>query len=393
MTLRLFVIAGEPSGDRLGAALMAGIKALAQGPVDFHGIGGPLMQAEGLTTIFPMEELSVMGLTEILANYRRLSRRVQNTTEAVLAMAPDALITIDIPEFSLRVAERVKARAPTLRTIHYVAPTVWAWRPKRAKKMARSIDHVLALLPFEPPYMEAEGMSCDFVGHPVVTEPLATEAEIAAFRAKHGLQDGPVILVLPGSRRSEVERLIPVFGAALHKVLDRHPQARIILPAAPAVAALVAARVTDWPDRTIVLDPRGVSAQDFAIEKRAAFASADVALAASGTVSLELAATDTPMVIAYTMSWLSRKLIGAMLRVDTVTLVNLVTDSRTIPEFLSENCRPEPIAAALSQLMEDERARLDQLDAMGLAMRRLGRGGEAPWLRAARSVLAHIRRE
>ncbi|WP_439138249.1 lipid-A-disaccharide synthase [Roseicyclus sp.] len=393
MTLRLFLVAGEPSGDRLGAALMAGIKALSPTPVVFHGIGGPLMQAEGLQTLFPMEELSVMGLTEILANYRRLSRRVQETAASVLAFEPDALITIDIPEFSLRVAALVKATQPDLRTIHYVAPTVWAWRPGRAKKMAKSVDHVLALLPFEPPYMEAAGMSCDFVGHPVVTEEQASEDEIAAFRAKYLRDAGPVILVLPGSRRSEVERLMPVFGAALGDVLARHPDAQIVLPAAPAVAGAVAALLQDWPGQPIMLDPRGVPPEVFAAEKRAAFASADMALAASGTVSLELAATETPMVIAYTMSWLSRKLIGAMLRVDTVTLVNLVTDSRTIPEFLSENCRPAPIAAALNRLMEDDRARLDQLDAMALTMRRLGRGGEAPWLRAARSVLARINRD
>lgn len=389
MSLRLFVIAGEPSGDRLGAALMAGIKALTQGPVEFHGIGGPLMQAEGLSTLFPMEELSVMGLTEILANYRRLSARVRDTAGAVLAMAPDALITIDIPEFSLRVADQVKARAPGLRTIHYVAPTVWAWRPGRAKKMARSIDHVLALLPFEPPYMQAHGMSCDFVGHPVVTEPQATEAEIAAFRAKHGLEGGRVILALPGSRRAEIDRLMPVFGAALHQVRARHPDARILVPAAPAVAGLVVARSADWPKGTVIVDPRATGA-DFAAEKRAAFATAHVALAASGTVSLELAATDTPMVIAYTMSWLSRKLIGALLRIDTVTLVNLVTDSRTIPEFLGENCRPDPIAEVLIHVMEDARARGDQRDAMALAMNRLGRGGEDPGLRAARSVLGYL---
>jgi lipid-A-disaccharide synthase len=238
--------------------------------------------------------------------------------------------------------------------------------------------------------MEAAGMSCDFVGHPVVTEPQATEAEIAEFRAKYDVADGPVILVLPGSRRSEVERLMPIFGAALHQVVARHPKARLVLPAAPAVAALVAARVSDWPAATTVLDPRGRLAEEFAADKRAAFATADLALAASGTVSLELAATDTPMVIAYTMSWLSRKLIGALLRVDTVTLVNLVSDTRTIPEFLSENCRPDPIAAALLGVIEDGRQRADQLDAMALAMRRLGRGGDAPWLRAARSVLAHI---
>ncbi|NKX46005.1 lipid-A-disaccharide synthase [Roseicyclus persicicus] len=389
--MRLFLVAGEPSGDRLGAALMAGLKELAGEPVEFHGIGGPLMQAEGLQTLFPMEELSVIGLTEILANYRRLARRVTDTADAVVAMKPDALITIDIPEFSLRVAAKVKARRPHQPTVHYVAPTVWAWRAKRARKMAKSIDHVLALLPFEPPYMEAEGMTCDFVGHPVVTEPRATGAEIAAFRDKHGLPEGePIVLVLPGSRRSEIERLAPVFGEALRPVLAHHPEAHVVLPAAPAVASLVAEKAAGWPGRPVVLDPRGVPADAFAAEKRAAFFAADVALAASGTVSLELAAAETPMVIAYDMSWLSRKVITAMLQVDTVTLVNLVADSRTIPEFIGEGCKPAPIAAALNRLLDDEGARVDQLDAMALAMLRLGRGGEPPGLRAARSVLKVI---
>jgi lipid-A-disaccharide synthase len=392
MTLRLFLVAGEPSGDRLGAALMAGLRALTQGPVEFHGIGGPLMQAQGLQTLFDMDELSVMGLTEILANYRRLSARVSDTAAAVLALAPDALITIDIPEFSLRVARQVKARAPGLRTIHYVAPTVWAWRAGRAKKMAQSIDQVLALLPFEPAHMQAAGMRCDFVGHPVVTEPQATQAEIAAFRAEHVPDGGPLILALPGSRRAEIERLMPIFGVALDQLLLRHPRARIVLPAAPAVAARVAERLADWPKGSVLLDPRGMAPDAFAARKRAAFGAADVALAASGTVSLELAATDTPMVIAYKMSWLSQRLVSALLRVDTVTLVNLVTDSRTIPEFLGDHCQPGPIADALARLIDDDRARLDQLDAMGLAMRRLGRGGEAPWLRAARAVLDGIGR-
>ncbi len=390
MTLRLFLVAGEPSGDRLGAALMAGLKRLVEEPIEFHGIGGPMMQAEGLQSLFPMEELSVIGRTEILANYRRLARRVTDTAQAVLEMKPDALITIDIPEFSLRVASKVKAAAPHQPTVHYVAPTVWAWRPKRARKMARSIDHVLALLPFEPPYMQAEGMSCDFVGHPVVTEPQASEAEIAAFRDKHGLGTGPKVLVLPGSRRSEIERLAPVFGEALRPVLARHPDAQVILPAAPAVAGYLGDKVAGWPGKPIIIDPRGQAAEAFAAEKRAAFSVADAALAASGTVSLELAASETPMVIAYDMSWLSRKMVASMLRVDTVTLVNLVSDSRAVPEFLGEACKPAPVGDALNRLLDDEATRLDQLDAMALTMQRLGRGGEPPGIRAARSVLSVI---
>ena len=173
-----FLIAGEPSGDCLGAALMAGLKSLAPG-VTFSGIGGPAMQAEGLTSLFPMEELSIMGIAEVLPKYLHLKRRIRQAAEAALAAKPAALITIDSPDFCLRVAALVKAADPALRTMHYVAPSVWAWRPGRAARMARHIDHVLALLPFEPPYMTAAGMSCDFVGHPVTAEPVATPEQAA----------------------------------------------------------------------------------------------------------------------------------------------------------------------------------------------------------------------
>lgn len=288
-------------------------------------------------------------------------------------------------------AKKVKARAHDLPTIHYVAPTVWAWRPARARKMARSIDHVLALLPFEPPYMEAAGMTCDFVGHPVVTEPLADHAGVAAFRDAHGIApDERVLLVLPGSRRSEIERLAPIFGPTLERVLASHPKMRVVLPAAPAVADQVMAAVADWPGDPIVLDPRGTPADVFAAEKRAGFAAADVALAASGTVSLELAATSTPMVIAYATNWLSQTLVTSLLRVDTVTLVNLVSGTRVVPEFLGPRCQPGLIAPALARLIDDEAARTAQVEAMGLTMERLGRGGQPPGLRAARCVLDHL---
>ncbi|MBY6200108.1 lipid-A-disaccharide synthase [Maritalea mobilis] len=389
MTLRLFMVAGEPSGDRLGAALIRGLKELAGEPLELHGIGGPLMQAEGLQSLFPMEELSVMGLTEILPRLRSLLARVNQTADEVVAQRPHALITIDSPEFSLRVAAKVKARLEHMPTIHYVAPTVWAWRPKRAAKMAKSIDHVLALLPFEPPYMQAVGMSCDFVGHPVTTEPVASEHAAAAFRARYGIADlAPLILALPGSRRSEVDRLAPVFGDTLRKVKAEHPGARVVVPTTEAVAATLSDRLADWPGDPLILDPRGQSGEAFLAEKRAAFAAADAALAASGTVSLELAANAVPMVIAYDFSWLTRKMIGAMLRVDTVTLVNLVSDTRAVPEFLGPNCRADLIAPSLSRILDESQARTDQLDAMAATMLRLGRGGEDPGLRAARSVLS-----
>nr|WP_281354775.1 lipid-A-disaccharide synthase [Rhodovulum strictum] len=376
------MIAGEPSGDALGAALMAGLRSLAPG-VAFHGIGGPLMQDEGLTSLFPMDELSVMGIAEVLPRYFALKRRIAQSADQVLHLKPDALITIDSPDFSLRVAARVKA-ASRIRTVHYVAPTVWAWRPKRAARMARVIDQVLALFPFEPPYMQAEGMRCDFVGHPVVAQPQASPAEAAAFRNAHAIApDAPLILALPGSRRGEVARLAPVFGAALAPVLARHPALRVVVPAARPVADAVLNLTRDWPGAPLILDPRTTPPAD----KRAGFVAADLALAASGTVSLELAAAATPMVIAYDMNWLSRAIIGRMLRLDTVTLVNIVSETRAVPEFLGAACKPAPIAAALVRLLDDPAARAAQLSAARLTMTRLGQGDEAPGLRAARAVL------
>lgn len=383
--MRVFLVAGEPSGDRLGGALMEGLKTLVP-DVQFDGVGGPQMQAQGLESRFPMSELSVMGLVEVLPKFFHLKRRIAETAQAVLQTAPDVLITIDSPDFSLRVAKQVKA-ASTIRTVHYVAPSVWAWRPGRADKMAKVIDHVLALLPFEPPYIERAGMECDFVGHPVASEPVATPQEIAAFRAQHDLGDAPILLALPGSRRGEIERLAPSFGEALQLFLADRPDFRVVVPTVGPAVDLINSVIPDWPGRPVVLDPRGISADQASATKRAAFGAADLALAASGTVSLELAAQNTPMVIAYKLNWLTQKMAERMVKLDTVTLVNLVSDTRAVPECLLHDCRADKIAAALTQVMDQPDA---QRDAMALTMDRLGRGGEAPGLRAARAVLTRM---
>lgn len=381
--MKAFVIAGEPSGDNLGAALMEGLQSL-QPDIRFIGIGGPAMQARGLNSRFPMAELSVMGLAEVLPKYAQLKRRIRETAAAITAEAPDVVITIDSPDFCLRVLGLARAANPGLRTVHYVAPSVWAWRPGRAVKMARVVDHVLALLPFEPPYMQAAGMSCDFVGHPVATEPVATVEDARAFRAAYAiLPDAPLILALPGSRRGEVERLAPRFGAALHRVLAKRPQARVVVPSVASQAERLRALIADWPGAPILLD----AASTGPAEKRAAFGAANVALAASGTVSLELAAARLPMVIAYDFNPLTRLLVKWLVRLDTATMVNLVSESRAIPECLLEACTPGCIASKLARLLDDPQARADQFAAMDLTMERLGRGKEAPGLRAARSVL------
>jgi len=383
--MKVFILAGEPSGDKLGGALMAGLKALHPPPVVFDGIGGPQMQAEGLVSRFDMSELSVMGLAEVLPKYRHLKRRIAQMAQAVIEMRPDVLITIDSPDFSLRVAKQVRARS-TIRTVHYVAPTVWAWRPGRAAKMARHIDHVLALFPFEPPLMQAAGMRCDFVGHPVVAEPVAERGEAQAFRALHGMGDRPLLMVLPGSRRGEVTRLGPRLSAAVRLLKAENHDMHIVVPAAAPVAQAVLELTADWPDTT-VLDPRHGEYAEGMAQKRSAFAAADIAIAASGTVSLELAAAGTPMVIAYDMAPLSRFIISRMMLVDTVTLVNLVSETRAVPEFIGKACTPEAIARGVEQVIADPQP---QRDAMALTMVRLGQGGEDPGLRAARAVLDGI---
>lgn len=384
--MKVFLIAGEPSGDRLGGALMAGLKSLVP-DLACDGIGGSMMQAEGLSSRFDMDELSVMGIAEVLPRYRQLTRRIRETAQGIIAARPDIVVTIDSPDFCLRVLRRVRDAAPDIPTVHYVAPTVWAWRPHRAERMRGLVDHVLTLFPFEPEHMVKAGIPATFVGHPVVAEPRATAEEVAAFRTRHGLGDAPLILALPGSRKGEVTRLAPIFGEALRPVLADRPEARVVLVVAAPVAGLVTDAVRRWPGDPIVIDPRGQSQGEAEDEKRAAFGAADVALAASGTVSLELAAAGTPMVIAYDMAWISRQIIKTMLKIDTVTLVNLVSDTRSVPEFLGANCKPDRIAPALTALLDDPSG---QADALRLTMERLGQGGEPPGLRAARAVLATL---
>ncbi|MDV7269860.1 lipid-A-disaccharide synthase [Thioclava sp. A2] len=377
--MKIFVIAGEASGDKLGAAVMEGLSTLAPG-ISFDGVGGPLMEAQGLHSRFPMEELSVMGLLEVLPKYRHLKRRIRETADAVLASGAAALLTIDSPDFCLRVARLVRAARPDFKTVHYVAPSVWAWRPGRGQKMAEVVDHVLAILPFEPPLMQAAGMSCDFVGHPVVAEARGTPEAAAAFRETHMIEENqPVVLCLPGSRAGEVRRLGPRFDEALMRLRDREPGLRVVVPTVRGVAPMVRDMSARWPVAPIVLED--------AVDKAAAFAAADLALAASGTVSLELAAYRVPMVIGYDMAPLTRAIIGRLLKIDTVTLVNLVSETRAIPEFLGKRCKPGLMAQALLDLLEHPDAVEKQQEAMEATMQRLGEGGDPPGLRAARSVL------
>lgn len=384
--MKVFIVAGEASGDLLGAALMRGLSQLLEEPPEFIGVGGEEMLLEGLSSLFPMHEISIMGISEILSNYMSLRKRIRQTARAVLDEKPDVLITVDLPEFNLRVAERVRKQSH-IPIVHYVAPTVWAWRPKRAAHMAKFVDHVLALFPFEPRYMREAGMSCDFVGHPIAQYPVASEADAAIFREDFDLSDDPIILCLPGSRRSEVKRLTPIFTQALSAIRERHPNIQFVMPLAPAVAAEVNLILSIFDLEVKVIDPRDISPALAQSYKRAAFNAADIALAASGTVSLELAANSVPMVIGYDMGWLSRQIIGRMVKTDTVTLVNLVSETRHIQEYIGPKCTASNLAEAILDVM---RAPNEQIKAMETTLARLGRDEEAPGLRAARSVVGFL---
>ncbi len=389
--MKVFILAGEPSGDKLGGALMAGLSSL--GPVEYQGVGGANMQAQGLASLFDMSDLSVMGLLEVLPKVPKLLRRVKQTVAAAKAFAPDVLITIDSPDFCLRVASKLKEANPNLKVVHYVAPSVWAWRPERAEKMAKTVDHVLALLPFEPPYMEKAGMSCDFVGHPVAAEPEPSEAELDALAEELGLRrDRPIICLLPGSRKGEVARMGPIYRWSIGPSARDVAGVQILMPAAGAVLEQVKDLVEDWALRTYILDPTGFSAEEAEHRKRIAFRLSTVALATSGTVALELAAAECPMVVAYKANYLTTRMVKKMALIDTANLINIVTDTRVIPEFLFENCTAEQIGPALANLLSDDAAQAAQRDACVQTIDALGRGGEDPGLRAAKSVMAFLAR-
>ena len=384
MSRAFYIIAGEPSGDRLGGGLMQALAAREQ--VTFAGIGGRDMMAAGLEPLFDMSELSVMGLSEVLPKLMQLVRRIRETAEDVIARRPEALITIDSPDFTLRVAARARQALPGLKVIHYVAPSVWAWRPGRAVKMARHVDHVLALLPFEPPYMEAAGMTCDFVGHPAAARPVPGAEAIAAWRAARGIGPGQKALLLaPGSRRGEVRRLGADFMATVARLRAADPDLAVICPVAETVAAEVEALLVPLGPGICLLPPTTT-----ADEKTLAFAAADAALCASGTVTLELAAAGTPMVAAYRTTWLTAQIVRRVVKVRTANLVNLVSGRDVVPEFLQEYCTPAALTGALSPLLGDPAAAEAQRTAFDEVMTALGRGGPSPADRAAESVLRRL---
>ena len=347
----IFLACGEPSGDALGAGLMHGLKDLTGGAVRFAGVGGERMTAEGLASLFPIHDLATMGLLEIIPRIRQIQRRIRETVDAILDLRPAAVVTIDAPGFSFRVAKRLRARGAQMPIIHYVAPQVWAWRPRRARETARLFDHLMVLLPFEPDYFEKEGLPTSYVGHPAIE--LTKGGDGDGFRAHHGIPTvAPLLGVLPGSRRVEIGRLLPAFRGAVEKVHQQIPDLHVVVPTVETVDARVRAEVETWPMPVTVIAPD---------EKADAFVAIDAALAASGTVTLELAMSGTPMVVAYRASALTAFVVRRLIKLRHVALPNVILDEGVIPERLQEDCTPETLSTVLLDLFRQPDSRAAQL--------------------------------
>jgi lipid-A-disaccharide synthase len=376
--LHVFVVAGEPSGDRLGGALIGGLRERLGSRLRVSGVGGPRMAAAGVESLFPIDDFGTVGFMTILRRLPVVMRHVRETATAAVAARPDALVIIDSPDFTHRVARRVRRAAPSIPIVNYVSPSVWAWRPWRARAMRRYVEHVLALLPFEPDvHARLGGPACTYVGHPLIEE--IAELRPSAEEARRRLDGRPVLLVVPGSRSGEIRRLLAIFGEAAERVHASGVSFDIVIPTLPHLAERVRAATATWPvPARIVVEPD---------DKHAAFRVARAALVKSGTVTLELALAGVPMVAAYKVSLMEELVARAAINVPSVILANLVLGENIVPEFLQRDCTPQNLAQALAPLLGETPERRRQTEAFSRLDRIMQIGEAAPSRRAADIVL------
>lgn len=377
---RIFLIAGEESGDQLGAGLMAELSRRLGGNVEFLGVGGQRMARCGLESLFPMSDVSLHGIVEVIANVRTVMRRMRWTAAKVAELHPDVLVIIDVPGFNLGVARRVRKRAPGIPIVEYVSPTVWVWRPGRARWMKPFVDRIMGILPFEPAvHQRLGGPPCTYVGHPLI-ERLDLLRPSPGERLAIGEAARPVLLVLPGSRSLEVNRLTDVFGEAVGELARLRGPFELVLPAVPRFAEEIRRRVERWP-----VKPTIVTGEE---EKFAAFRRAHAALAASGTVTLELALSGVPMIVAYKVDVLARMFKRLVLsRIHSIVLPNLVLDANAIPEFIDQDATPAALARALLPLLADTPERRAQIEAFTQLDHLMSPGDATPSALAADIVL------
>jgi lipid-A-disaccharide synthase len=379
---KVFIIAGEASGDQLGAGLMKAMFKLHPS-IHFKGVGGTAMETQTrFKSIFPMSDIAVMGIIPVLLKLPILLQRIKQTARAIIDSKPDVLIIIDSPDFTHRVAKIIRKAAPHIPIINYVSPTVWAWRSGRARKMRPYVDHLLAVLPFEPSaHARLGGPACSYVGHPLMER--LDELQPNEFEQAQRDSSSPLVLVLPGSRRSEIHRLMPIFGEAIALLSAARPELRFALPAVPHVRADIVELIKTWQVKPIILDGEN--------NKHIAFRQARGAMAASGTVTLELALAQIPMVTAYKVSKLEELIFRALTNIQSVILPNIILDRQAIPEFLQENCTAANLNAALLPFLSHSDERNAQVHDLKEVVSIMQVEGGNPSDQAAKIVLSMLK--
>jgi lipid-A-disaccharide synthase len=373
----VYIIAGEASGDVLGARLIAALRR-RRPDLTFAGVGGPLMAEQGVTSLFPMREIALMGFVEVLPRVLHVRRRIAQTIADITHRHPAVVVTIDIPGFATRVLRGIGSLG--ILRVHYVAPTVWAWRPGRVRRYPGLFDDLLCLLPFEPEFFHAHGVPARFVGHPVL-ESGADRGNAASFRARHDVPaDARLLTVMPGSRRSEIKLLLPPFGEAIRQLSAVIPGLLPVIPLASPVAEAVHAATSGWTPRPILVTDEA--------DKYDAFAASEAALVKSGTSTLEVAMAGKPMVVAYRANWLSAIIVRRLVRVRFASILNLLPDREIVPELIQEEVTPERIVATLLPLLTDPEAARAQCDAYAAQLARLRPPHGLPSDAAAEAVLS-----
>ena len=359
MTVKVYLVAGEASGDLLGSRLMRALKRQVNNDVVFYGVGGETMQAEGLNSLFDIKDLSVMGFMEVIPSIPKILHHLNEIIADIKQIQPDVILTIDSYSFSIRVHQALKKNNIDIPHAHYVAPQVWAWKKGRTKTLPKWIDHLFCLLPNEPAYFTPYGLPTTFVGHPVI-EGGADKGDASKFRTEHNLSEQtPVLALLPGSRKNEIKTLLPLFMQTAEKLSSTHPNLFVVIPTVQTVADKITEQLKDWKvPHAVVLGEKS---------RYDAFAAANIAIAASGTVSLELAMAHVPHLIAYRLNPLTATLARFVLKIKYVNLINLLQDKPVIPELLQENCTVEKLVTTAENLFQNPHQDvLPSLEKLGL---------------------------
>lgn len=383
--LKIYLIAGEPSGDALGARLMRALKSKTAGEVEFFGIGGDTMEKEGMKSLFDISELAIMGLCEVIPSIPKVLKRIRQTVDDILRIRPDVVISIDSWSFGSRVQKKLRALKTGIPQVHYVAPQVWAWKKKRAKTMHKYVDRLLTLLPQEPKYFTPYGLQTDFVGHPVIESPVIN-GDKEVFRQKYKIDnDKKIICLLPGSRHNEVSRLLPVFLEAAELLKQQHPELFFVIPTVKTVAARVKAMLANASLPVLVVEGEE--------DRHNAMSAATAAIAASGTVALELAIADVPHIIGYKVAPLTAALVKHFLHIQFVNLSNILLGREIVPELLQERCIAANIVLYINRFLEQDSFYRYQKEGFQKVRTVLGLGEQKPSENAADIILNMIRQK